>query len=92
MLRVLKKGGLLYLNFIWEKALSTYASTGEERKPGEFWMKEAGEEVVHSIFSEQEVDRFFKGVEILYKQKRHITLRRGDRILKDAYLDYIVRK
>jgi len=90
MLRVLKKGGLLYVNFIWNKDLSI--DLGEERNPGEFWMTIDGEECVHSCFSESETDQFFDNFKILYKQKRQITLIRNNKTLNDAYLDYIVKE
>lgn len=90
MLRVLKKSGLLYINFIWNKDLNI--DLGEERNPGEFWRTIDGEEYVHSCFHESEADQFFEGIELLYKQKRQIALRRNGKIVNDAYLDYIVRK
>ena len=90
MLRVLKEKGLLFVNFIWNKGQGP--DLGEERNPGEFWMTFDGEECVHSCFHEAEVDRIFEGLELLYKQKRQITEKRNSRVVKDAYLDYIVRK
>lgn len=90
MLRVLKKGGLLYVNFIWNNDLSI--DLGEERNSGEFWMTIDGEEFVHSWFSESEADQFFVCLELLYKQKRQITVRRNSRTSNDAYMDYIVKK
>ena len=78
------------MNFIWNTDLDW--DLGEERSPGEFWMKENGKEIVHSCFRENEADQFFKGVDLLHKQKRHVTRRRRDKLLNSAYLDYIVRK
>lgn len=92
MLRVLKKGGLLYVNFIWKKGLFWFMDLGEERNPGEFWTVIDGEEIVHSSFSEHEPDRFFEGLEILYKQKRQTTISGRNEIRNPAYLDYVVRK
>jgi ubiquinone/menaquinone biosynthesis C-methylase UbiE len=90
MLRVLKKRGLLYVNFIWDRDLTI--DLGEERNMGEFWSTIDGEECVHSCFSETETNQFFTDVQLLYKQKRQITVMRDNKILNDAYLDYIVRK
>ena len=90
MLRVLKSKGLLFVNFIWNKGQGL--DLGEERNPGEFWMTLDNEECVHSCFHESEVERIFEGLELLYKQKRQITKKRNGRVIKDAYLDYIMRK
>jgi SAM-dependent methyltransferase len=90
MLRVLKDNGLLFVDFIWYNDLSL--DLGEERNPGEFWMTFDNEECVHSCFHESETDRFLANHELLYKQKRQITTTRNGRIVKDAYLDYIIRK
>ncbi len=90
MFRVLRKGGLLYIDFIWEKG--RWEDLGEEREPGEFWMIIDGEDIVHSCFSEAEVNRFFEKADVLYKQKRQTTLRRRGKLQNEAYLDYIVRK
>lgn len=90
MLRVLKSRGLLFVNFIWNKGLNI--DLGEERNPGEFWKAFDDEECVHSCFHEAETDRMFKGLEVLYQQKRQIAAKRNGRLVKDAYLDYIVRK
>lgn len=90
MLRVLRNKGLLFVNFIWDMDLSL--DLGEERNPGEFWKTFDNEECVHSCFHESETDRIFDGLELLYKQKRQIRMKRDGRVLKDAYLDYIIRK
>ena len=87
MLRVLKKGGVLYVNFLWNKGIDM--NLGEERNPGEFWKEDF---TVHSCFSEDEVDQFFEGYHILYKQKKQFMLRRNDRTRNEAYMDYIVKK
>ena len=44
----------MYINFIWEPAKPMYL--GEERAPGECWMMgRDGEEVLHTLFSEEDV-------------------------------------
>ena len=90
MFKALRKGGLLYVNFIWENG--RWEDLGEEREPGEFWTMIDGEDVVHSCFSEAEADRLFEKADVLYKQKRQATLRRRGRLQNEAYIDYIVRK
>lgn len=87
MLRVLKRGGLLYVNFLWNKG--TDMNLGEERNPGEFWKENS---IVHSCFFEDEVDQFFEDYGILYKEKKEFMLRRNNRTRNEAYMDYIVKK
>lgn len=87
MLRVLKTGGLLYVNFLWNSGVDI--NLGEERSPGEFWKEN---NIVHSCFGEDETDRFFESYVILYKQKREFTQKRRTGTQTVAYLDYIVKK
>ncbi len=91
MLRVLRRGGLMYINFIWKKGMRA-RDLGEEREPGEFWARIKGKETVHSWFSENEVAQLFRSVELVYKQKRQLSLMRGNKLVNEAYLDYVIRK
>jgi ubiquinone/menaquinone biosynthesis C-methylase UbiE len=91
MLRVLKPGGVMYINFIWEPAKQMYL--GEERAPGECWMMgRDGEMVLHTLFSEDETDEIMKGHEVLLKSKEELTMKYGDELYDDAYIHYYVRK
>ena len=91
MLRVLKPGGVMYINFIWEPAKQMYL--GEERAPGECWMMgRNGEMVRHTLFSEEEADEIMKGTEVLLKSKEELTMKYGEELLDDAYIHYYVRK
>jgi len=91
MLRVLKPGGIMYINYIWEPAKSMYL--GEERAPGECWvMGRDGEMVLHTLFSEAETDELMKDAEILLKNKQQLTMKYGQELLDDAYIHYYVRK
>lgn len=87
MLRVLKKGGLLYVNFLWNKGIDI--NLGEERNPGEFWTKNS---IAHSCFFEDEADQFFEGYDILYKQKSEIMRKQKSRAQNLAFMDYIIKK
>ncbi len=91
MLRVVKRGGLLYVNFIWNKGMRA-RDLGEERALGEFWARIKDRETVHSWFSETETAQFFKHVELVYRQKRQLSLLRENKLVNESYLDYIVRK
>ena len=90
MLRVLKPGGLLYMNFIWDIARAVYQ--GEEREPGELWVTDGDTEYLHSVFSENEPDSLFTGKRILFKQSRKLERIIRSRLIKDGYHDYIVQK
>ena len=91
MLRVLKPGGVMYINFIWEPAKQMYL--GEERAPGECWMMgRGGEMVLHTLFSEEETDELMKGTEVLLKSKEMLTMKYGDELFDDAYIHYYISK
>ena len=74
MYRVTKKKGLCFLGVIsmdsWPKSLY-----GEEKEPGEYWMKEHGEQTRHSMFTDQEADALVDAWEVLSKEKRVTYLR-----------------
>jgi len=65
---------------------------GKERVPGECWMTEGGEEVVHSLYSRNEADPLFEVHEVLMKQRRQIEMRHGETPFIVGYIDYIVGK
>ncbi|MFW9792843.1 MAG: class I SAM-dependent methyltransferase [Candidatus Thorarchaeota archaeon] len=63
MKRVVKKGGHLFFGFA---SRETWPITGEEREKDEFWLFENDDEaVVHSFFTDDEIDNYLKGLEIL---------------------------
>ena len=91
MLRVLKPGGIMYVDFIWEPGQQMYL--GEERAPGEYWMMgRNGEMVLHSVFSEEEADEFFEGHQVLLKRKEQLSFDRNEEVLEDAYIHYYIKK
>ena len=91
MLRVLKPGGVMYINYIWEPAKPMYL--GEERAPGECWMTgRDGEEMLHTVFSEEETDELMKSHELLQKNKQMLTIRYGKELFDDAYIHYYIKK
>jgi len=91
MLRVLKPGGIMYVDFIWEPGQQMYL--GEERAPGEYWMMgRNGEMVLHSVFSEEEADEFFEGHQVLLKRKEQLSFDRNVEVLEDAYIHYYIKK
>ncbi len=92
MIRVLKPGGLCFVNFL--SVDSEFYGEGEEEKPGEFIQIEGDEKIRHTFFTDEESDGFFDNleIEILYKEKRILHKKLEDRVMKDSYIDYIVQK
>jgi len=92
MKRVLKKDGLLYVNFFSTE--DSRFGEGEKVGDGEFVHDEHGGKELHSYFKDDEPDRFFVGLEILAKQKRVLETSATESEKKKvrAYLDYIARK
>lgn len=91
MLRVLKTGGVMYIDFIWEPAKQMYL--GEERAPGECWMMgRNGEMVLHTVFSEEEADELMEGHHMLLKKKELLSYEHNGEILEDAYIHYYILK
>ncbi len=92
MKRVLKKDGLLYVNFFSTE--DNRFGEGKKVGNGEFIHDEHGGKELHSYFGDDEPDQFFVGLEILAKQKRVLetsaTVGRRERVR--AYLDYVARK
>jgi len=92
MIRVLKPGGLCFINFL--SIDSELCQEGEEINPGEFLQIEGDEEILHTFFTDEESDGFFDNleIEILYKEKRTYHKKYTDRLIRDSYIDYIVQK
>ncbi|MFX0039282.1 MAG: class I SAM-dependent methyltransferase [Candidatus Heimdallarchaeota archaeon] len=93
MIRVLKPGGLCFVNFL--SVDSAFYGEGEEVNPGECIQIQGNEKVMHTFFTDEESDSFFENlnIEILFKEKRilHKKLEDGE-ILHDSYIDYIAQK
>ncbi|MFX1378629.1 MAG: class I SAM-dependent methyltransferase [Promethearchaeota archaeon] len=92
MIRILKPRGLCFVNFL--SVDSEFYSQGEKQNVGEFIQIEREEKILHTFFTDEESDGFFNNleIEILFKEKRILHKKLEDRIMKDAYFDYIVQK
>ena len=90
MLRVLKRGGLLCINFLWNK--NVHPSLGEEKNPGEFWNVEHGEETVHSFFTEEEVAQMLTDTKVILKEKIQVEVLIQDDYFRESSFDFIVQK
>ena len=90
MIRVLKPGGLCYFNLL--SVEDDGYGEGRELEAGEFVQEEGNGEVVHSYFSDGEIDGAIRHARIVYKEKRSIYIYDDDEIYHPVYLDYIVKK
>ena len=90
MERVLKKGGLCYINFL--SVNDRYYDREKEKNPGEIFESEGENLILHSYYFDDEPDLYFKDTEIFYKEKRKIILRIDVPNYRTCYLDYIIKK
>jgi ubiquinone/menaquinone biosynthesis C-methylase UbiE len=88
--RVLKPGGLCCVNFL-SKEDGDYGA-GRKEGEDEFWQEEHGGEVIHAYYELDEAEKNFDGMEVLFKEHRVLERIYEDRKIKQAYIDYIIRK
>lgn len=88
--RVLKKGGLCYLNFLSKE--DKLFGDGEEINPGEIVSKYEDEEYLHSYYEDDEPDMYFDIFEIIYKEKIKILKGRYNNTGRTCIFEYIVKK
>lgn len=74
MRRVLKRSGTAFIGLISSDSwpLSSY---GSQRRPGEYWMVEDGEERFHAVFTDRQADDLVADWEIVQKEKAVLILR-----------------
>jgi len=85
MRRVLKPGGTAFIGLISADSwpLSSY---GSERKPGEYWVVEDGEERFHAMFTDRQGDGLVADWEIAQKEKAVLILReQGLNVTEDGW-------
>jgi ubiquinone/menaquinone biosynthesis C-methylase UbiE len=66
MMRVLRKGGLCFLGFM---SVDCWPIMGRRIGDGEFRLIEHGQEVTHTVYGDDEADKYFAGLEIIQKDK-----------------------
>ena len=87
--RVLRKGGLAYINLL---SVEDYGfGKGTEHEKGEFSGDYHGKEM-HTYLEDQEADDLFNNWKILFKQKRTAKTWVHERYMPDVNLDYILKK
>ena len=89
MKRVLKKDGLMFVNFL---SVDDFRC-GEGPHLGNNQYEQMDDEpVIHSYFEVDEAERYFKDMKILSKERRVLErIYEGD-IIKQGFIDYIVKK
>jgi len=88
--RVLKNGGLCYINFLSKD--DYHYGDGMEENPGEIITKEGNEDFIHSYYDDDEPDKYFNDFNIIYKEKRQILKGNYFTTGRTCILDYIVKK
>jgi ubiquinone/menaquinone biosynthesis C-methylase UbiE len=90
MERVLKKGGLCYITFLSLEDMNY--GEGIEYNLGECTEKDGDETYLHSYYSDDEADAYFKNSEVIYKEKHKVLLKKNGPRYRSCHLDYIVKK
>lgn len=89
MFRVVKKGGLIYLNLL--SIDDSRYGRGIETSPGIFMEEIDGKQYSHTFFKRDEGDHYFSKQKIIYKQIRIEHFYEKDYSTR-GMIDYIVRK
>ncbi len=90
MYRVLKKGGICYINFLSKD--DYHYGNGIEQNPGEIITIEGNEKLLHSFYDDDEPDKYLKDFQIIYKEKRHVLEGNYFTTGRTCIIDYIVKK
>ncbi len=88
--RVLKPGGLCYVNFLGEEC-DTYG-IGKEIGEGEFLQIEDNDEVIYCHYKDNEIEQIFTKFEVIYKEKKSVKRKIDYKENTSVYLEYILVK
>lgn len=88
--RVLRKGGLCFINFL--SVDDCGFGEGLEVGKGEFEQSEYGENVIHSYYKDDEPDIYFENMTIIRKEKKVIKQNIDGNNYTLAYIEYILKK
>lgn len=90
MVRVLRPGGIGFINFMdVDDDIKNY---GKEVSPGEFLENMGGEKVLHTVLSQFECEQMLNGVEIFEKHHKFIHRLEGESPYIFGMNDYFFRK
>lgn len=89
MKRVLKPNGLMFVNFL---SIDDFRC-GEGPCLGDNQYEQMDDEpVIHSYYEHKEADKYFKDMELLYKEVRVLERIYEGKLIKQGFIDYILRK
>lgn len=88
--RVLKKNGLLFVNFLTTEDFR--CGIGESLGKNQYNQIENNKFIIHSYFNEEEPDKYFYDMDVVYKECRVLErIYEGEKI-RQGFVDYIVKK
>lgn len=89
MKRVLKKDGLMFVNFLSDDDFRC----GEGPELGDLEFEQMDDElVIHSYFRKNEAEKHFLDMQILFKETRIVERMFEGNWIKQGFIDYILRK
>jgi ubiquinone/menaquinone biosynthesis C-methylase UbiE len=90
MKRVLKKDGLIFVNFLTTKDFR--CGLGVDFGNHQYEQMEDGMPIIHSYYEEDEPDVYFEDMQILYKESRVLERIFEGEIIRQGFVDYILQK
>jgi ubiquinone/menaquinone biosynthesis C-methylase UbiE len=90
MKRVLKSEGLLFVNFLTTK--DHRCGTGVAMGENQYEQMDDYIPVIHSYFDEDEPEKYFNNMKILYKESRVLERIFEGKKIRQGFVDYIVKK
>lgn len=90
MKRVLKPEGLLFVNFLTTKDYR--CGTGVAMGENQYEQMDDYIPVIHSYFEEDEPEKYFNNMKILYKESRVLERIFEGKKIRQGFVDYIVKK
>lgn len=88
--RVLKKNGLLFVNFLTTKDFR--CGIGESLGENQYNQIENNTFIIHSYFNEEEPDKYFYDMDVVYKECRVLERTYEGEKIRQGFVDYIVKK
>jgi len=90
MTRVLKKDGLMFVNFL--TVFDHRYGEGPKVGDNDFEQIDYGMPVIHSYYEIDEAEEYFKDMDILYKENRVLERIYEGKKIRQGFVDYILRK
>ena len=90
MKRVLKKNGLLFVNFLTTNDFR--CGDGVDIGENQYEQMDDNLPVIHSYFEKCEAEKYFEDMEILYKENRVLERIFEGKKIRQGFVDYILKK